>query len=88
MLFRSDIASGVMTRRQLSNFCFYTAFISKLEPKKYQESPRDNNWVEAMQDEFPQFKKQQVWELCPLPPNNYQLEQGGCSETNQMKLEQ
>ena len=64
-----DIASGVLTRNQLSNFCLYTAFISKLEPKKYHEALRDNSWVEAMQDELLQFKKQQVWEICPLPPN-------------------
>ena len=62
-----DINSGVVTRSQLSNFCLYSAFISQLEPKKYQEALRDNNWVEAMQDELLQFKKQQVWELCPLP---------------------
>ena len=35
-----DIGSGVMTGRQLSKFCFYTAFISKLEPKKNQDSLR------------------------------------------------
>ena len=64
-----DIASGVLTRNQLSNFCLFSAFISQLEPKKYQESLKDNNWVQAMQDELLQFNKQQVWEICPLPPN-------------------
>src|ERR1044071_175395 len=64
-----DIASGVLTRNQLSNFCLFSAFISQLEPKKYQEALKDNNWVQAMQDELLQFNKQQVWEICPLPPN-------------------
>jgi len=68
-----DLTAGVMTRRQLSNFCFYTAFLSMLEPKKYQEALKDNNWVEAMQDELQQFKKQQVWELCPLPSNKHPI---------------
>ena len=53
-----DIALGVLTRNQLANFCFFSAFISQLEPKKYQEALKDNNWVEAMQDELLQFKKQ------------------------------
>jgi len=36
-----NIASGVMTRQQLSNFCLNAIFISQLEPKKYQEALRD-----------------------------------------------
>ncbi|KAD3640229.1 hypothetical protein E3N88_29452 [Mikania micrantha] len=62
-----DISAGVSTRSQLSNFCLYALFISQQEPKNYHVALRDNGWVEAMQLELLQFKKQQVWELVPLP---------------------
>ncbi|KAD2805312.1 hypothetical protein E3N88_38689 [Mikania micrantha] len=63
-----DISAGVSTRSQLSNFCLYALFVSQQEPKNYHTTLRDNGWVEAMQLELLQFKKQQVWELVPLPP--------------------
>ncbi|KAD5960593.1 hypothetical protein E3N88_12065 [Mikania micrantha] len=62
-----DISAGVSTRSQLSNFCLYALFVSQQEPKNYHTTLRDNSWVEAMQLELLQFKKQQVWELVPLP---------------------
>ncbi|KAD7477395.1 hypothetical protein E3N88_00531 [Mikania micrantha] len=62
-----DISAGVSTRSQLSNFCLYALFVSQQEPKNYHVALRDNGWVEAMQLELLQFKKQQVWELVPLP---------------------
>ncbi|KAD5507725.1 hypothetical protein E3N88_15428 [Mikania micrantha] len=62
-----DISAGVSTRSQLSNFCLYALFVSKQEPKNYHTALKDNGWVEAMQLELLQFKKQQVWELVPLP---------------------
>ncbi|KAD2392703.1 hypothetical protein E3N88_39680 [Mikania micrantha] len=61
-----DISAGVSTRSQLSNFCLYALFVSQQEPKNYHIALRDNGWVEAMQLELLQFKKQ-VWELVPLP---------------------
>ncbi|KAD3640040.1 hypothetical protein E3N88_29263 [Mikania micrantha] len=63
-----DISAGVSTRSQLSNFCLYALFVSQQEPKNYHTALRDNGWVEAMQLELLQFKKQQVWELVSLPP--------------------
>ncbi|KAD7116749.1 hypothetical protein E3N88_04017 [Mikania micrantha] len=62
-----DISAGVSKRSQLSNFCLYALFVSQQEPKNYHTALRDNGWVEAMQLELLQFKKQQVWELVPLP---------------------
>ncbi|KAD6796314.1 hypothetical protein E3N88_07210 [Mikania micrantha] len=62
-----DIHAGISTRSQLSNFCLYALFVSQHEPKNYHVALRDNGWVEAMQLELLQFKKQQVWELVPLP---------------------
>ncbi|KAD5960655.1 hypothetical protein E3N88_12127 [Mikania micrantha] len=63
-----DISAGVSTRSQLSNFCLYALFVSQQEPKNYHIALRDIGWVEAMQLELMQFKKQQVWELVSLPP--------------------
>ncbi|KAD4177966.1 hypothetical protein E3N88_26557 [Mikania micrantha] len=62
-----DISAGVSTRSQLSNFCLHALFVSQQEPKNYHTALKDNGWVEAMQLELLQFKKQQVWELVPLP---------------------
>ncbi|KAD0053224.1 hypothetical protein E3N88_44863 [Mikania micrantha] len=63
-----DISAGVSTRSQLSNFCLYALFVSQQEPMNYHIALRDIGWVEAMQLELLQFKKQQVWELVSLPP--------------------
>ena len=68
-----DINKGVQTRTQLANFCLHAVFLSQTEPKKYQEALKDNSWVEAMQDELLQFKRQNVWTLCPLPENKYPI---------------
>ncbi|KAD4584712.1 hypothetical protein E3N88_22313 [Mikania micrantha] len=62
-----DISAGVSTRSQLSNFCLHALFVSQQEPKNYHTALKNNGWVEAMQLELLQFKKQQVWELVPLP---------------------
>ncbi|KAD4385721.1 hypothetical protein E3N88_25890 [Mikania micrantha] len=49
------------------------SFLSQIEPSKYQETLKDNNWVEAMQDELLQFKRKNVWTLCPLPDGKYPI---------------
>ncbi|XP_022633080.1 uncharacterized protein LOC111241023 [Vigna radiata var. radiata] len=43
-----DISRGVSTRRQLNQFCMNVAFLSKIEPKKVEESLNDENWMLAM----------------------------------------
>ncbi|KAD6454646.1 hypothetical protein E3N88_09352 [Mikania micrantha] len=68
-----DLSKGVQTRGQISNFCLHAAFLSQIEPSKYQEALKDNNWVEAMQDELLQFKRKNVWTLCPLPDGKYPI---------------
>ncbi|KAD5318024.1 hypothetical protein E3N88_17970 [Mikania micrantha] len=68
-----DLSKGVQTRSQISNFCLHAAFLSQIEPSKYQEALKDNNWIEAMQDELLQFKRQNVWTLCPLPDGKYPI---------------
>ncbi|KAM0071004.1 putative RNA-directed DNA polymerase [Helianthus debilis subsp. tardiflorus] len=62
-----NINEGVLTRSQTQNICLFAGFLSPRQPVKYQEALKDNSWVEAMQEELQQFKRQQVWELVPLP---------------------
>ncbi|KAD3066989.1 hypothetical protein E3N88_34869 [Mikania micrantha] len=68
-----DLNKGVQTRSHILNFCLHAAFLSQIEPSKYQEALKDNNWVDAMQDELLQFKRQNVWTLCPLPDGKYPI---------------
>ncbi|XP_070054702.1 uncharacterized mitochondrial protein AtMg00820-like [Nicotiana tomentosiformis] len=45
------------------------ALISQIEPKKVDKALKDSSWVQAMQEEFDQFDKNQVWTLVPKPGN-------------------
>ncbi|KAK1441343.1 hypothetical protein QVD17_07191 [Tagetes erecta] len=63
---------------QVPNFTPHTSSIlqdlpnlntSNLEmvPKNISEALKDNSWIEAMQEELLQFRKQEVWKLVDLP---------------------
>ncbi|GKE37993.1 hypothetical protein Tco_1461398 [Tanacetum coccineum] len=39
----------------------------EIEPTSIAKALSDSSWVEAMQEEFLQFKLQQVWKLVDLP---------------------
>ncbi|KAI3762713.1 hypothetical protein L1987_53154 [Smallanthus sonchifolius] len=39
-----------------------------VEPKKIDEALKHNSWIEAMQEELLQFKRQDLWKLVDLPP--------------------
>ena len=60
-----DPNSGVTTRSRgiSSNSCF----VSKVEPKNVKEALTDEYWINAMQEELEQFKRNEVWELVPRP---------------------
>jgi len=64
-----DSTSGVQTRRATSDQCLNVSFLSLIEPKKIDEAMKDPSWIEAMQDELNQFKRNDVWELVPCPSN-------------------
>ncbi|GJR97877.1 putative ribonuclease H-like domain-containing protein [Tanacetum coccineum] len=49
------------------NTCLYACFLSQIEPTSIAKALSDSSWVEAMQEEFLQFKLQQVWILVDLP---------------------
>ncbi|PNX74252.1 retrotransposon-related protein [Trifolium pratense] len=59
---------GITTRRTndvISNSCF----VSKFEPKNVKEARTDEYWINAMQEELGQFKRNEVWDLVPRPEN-------------------
>ena len=43
------------------------AFISQIEPKNIKEAESDPNWINAMQEELNQFKRNNVWTLVESP---------------------
>ena len=62
-----DPQAGVQTRSATRNECFFSGFLSEIEPKKAEEALDDPDWVIAMQDELNQFERQKVWKLVPRP---------------------
>nr|GEZ99916.1 hypothetical protein [Tanacetum cinerariifolium] len=48
-------------------FCYYDAFLTSIEPKTYKEALTQSCWIEAMQEEFNEFERLEVWELVPRP---------------------
>ena len=57
--------AGVTTRSReiISNACF----ISRFEPKNVKEALSDEYWINAMQEELGQFRRNEVWELVSRP---------------------
>ena len=60
-----DPNKGVTTRSRevISHGCF----VSKIEPRNVKEALTDEFWINAMQEELGQFKRNEVWELVPRP---------------------
>ncbi|KAI3732723.1 hypothetical protein L1987_63930 [Smallanthus sonchifolius] len=44
-----------------------------VEPKKIDEALKHSSWIEAMQEELLQFKRQDVWKIVDLPPGKYAI---------------
>nr|GEW34599.1 hypothetical protein [Tanacetum cinerariifolium] len=55
------------TTLDLLQFCLFSCFLSKEEPKKIFDALKDPSWVEAIQEELLQFKIQNVWILVDCP---------------------
>ncbi|KAI3718365.1 hypothetical protein L6452_19232 [Arctium lappa] len=81
-----DPSDKVQTRSNTANFCYYINFVSIIEPKKISEALEDPNWVEAMQEDFLQFERNEVWTLtrsnknlsCLRSPQRFQSISNGC----------
>ncbi|GJV86895.1 retrovirus-related pol polyprotein from transposon TNT 1-94 [Tanacetum coccineum] len=50
-----------------SLFCYFDAFLTSVEPKKYKEALKEACRIEAMQEELNKFEWIEVWELVPRP---------------------
>jgi len=55
---------GITTRRSVGVIA-NSYFVSKIEPKNVKEALTDEFWIEAMQEELNQFKRNEVWDLVP-----------------------
>ncbi|KAI3814090.1 hypothetical protein L1987_18835 [Smallanthus sonchifolius] len=53
--------------------CSHSCIISQVEPKNVEMALRDNNWIEAMQEELAQFDKLKVWNLIDLLKGVYPI---------------
>ncbi|GKC21105.1 retrovirus-related pol polyprotein from transposon TNT 1-94 [Tanacetum coccineum] len=65
-------SNPVSTRSQLTTnalWCYFYAFLTKVEPKNYKEAMKESSWIEANQDEIHEFERLKVWELVPRPSN-------------------
>ncbi|KAJ9544430.1 LOW QUALITY PROTEIN: hypothetical protein OSB04_024137 [Centaurea solstitialis] len=61
-----DLSEGVKIRENV-NYCLFSCFVSKIEPKKVTNALADPFWVEAMQEELLQFERKNMWTLTLLP---------------------
>jgi hypothetical protein len=55
-----DIEKGVTTISHVINFYEYYSFVSSFEPFKVEDALYDPDWVVAMQEEFNNFKRNEV----------------------------
>ncbi|GJU31267.1 putative ribonuclease H-like domain-containing protein, partial [Tanacetum coccineum] len=65
-----DPSRPVAIRLQLYEqalFCYYDAFLSSVEPKRYKDALTQSCWIKAMQEELNEFERLEVWELVPRP---------------------
>ena len=58
-----DPTYGVRTHSSLRDVYNHFIFISHFEPKIIDEAEKDYNWINAMQEELNQFKRNNVWSL-------------------------
>ncbi|XP_021996052.1 uncharacterized protein LOC110893241 [Helianthus annuus] len=69
------VEEGVRTRGQSSsiNKGLFAAFLSQSVPRDIEDAIQDSSWVQAMQEELPQFRKLKVWELVDLPEGKFPI---------------
>ena len=60
-----DPNKGVTTRSR--EVISHGYFVSKIEPRNVKEALTDEFWINAMQEELGQFKRNEVWELVLRP---------------------
>ena len=76
---------GVKTRRQLLDV--EQTLISVVEPKKFTESNKSNEWVKSVNEELDQIKKNETWELVIRPEDKNIVETKWISKTSSIKMD-
>nr|GEZ56428.1 retrovirus-related Pol polyprotein from transposon TNT 1-94 [Tanacetum cinerariifolium] len=72
-----QLTRPVSTRLQLHEqalFCYYDAFLTSVEPKMYKDALTQSCWIEAMQEEFNEFKR--LENKARLVARGYRQEEG------------
>nr|GEW81826.1 hypothetical protein [Tanacetum cinerariifolium] len=72
-----QLSRPVSTRLQLHEqafFCYYDAFLTFMEPKKYKEALTQSCWIEAIQDELNEFER--LENKARLVARGYRQEEG------------
>ena len=65
-----DLNKGVQTRSRLATYCENYSFVSFMEPTRVQEALKDSDWINAMNEELDNFKRNEVWELVERPSDH------------------
>lgn len=62
-----DVDVGIQTQRimTISPGKYILAFLSKIEPKDFAQSSKDQHWVNYMEEELNQIDKNGTWKLVP-----------------------
>src|SRR3954467_10462219 len=63
----TGLGQGIVTRRQIMNFCAHFSFVSSVEPLRVEQALEDADWLIAMQDELTSFTRNEVWSLVERP---------------------
>ncbi|GJR60375.1 retrovirus-related pol polyprotein from transposon TNT 1-94 [Tanacetum coccineum] len=57
-----DPSRSVFTRKQLQTdaiWCYFDAFLTSVEPKNFKQAMTEPSWIDAMQEEILEFKRQE-----------------------------
>jgi hypothetical protein len=65
-----EIEKGVTTRSHVANFYEHYSIVSSFEPFNVEDTPRDLDWVVAMEEELNNFNRNEVWYLVERPKIN------------------
>ncbi|KAG9444872.1 hypothetical protein H6P81_016212 [Aristolochia fimbriata] len=67
-----NVNKGMNIRGKKKNYgdmVKFVCYISQVEPKKVEETLKDEFWIRVMQEELEQFERNQVWTLVPRSTN-------------------
>ena len=90
-----DPSQGVRMCSSLRNICNHLAFLSQIEPKYFKNVKNDEFWINTMQEELNQFKRNEVWHIPKLKDHSiietkwvfrYKMDEFGVVVRNKTRL--